>query len=294
MIPLNYHHLYYFFVVADSGGIARAKDKLLLAGPTISAQIRELEADLGRPLFERRGRGLHLTDDGRLALAYARRMFDLGAELRDALGDRPRHAAPRAQIGVIAGFPAALTQALADFLSAEFPDAHLSFRMAGAARLTEDMREHRLDLAVSDRPLEEREGDRFTSRLAARVPVLLAAAPRLARRVGRLPKGLDGRAVVLPGPPWGLRHQLLEAFARWKAHPRIVGETQDLELAWRMGLSGREVVPVDERTLRGLKGALVALKVPRARPFQLPVYLTARERRWSNPLAERALSGFRG
>lgn len=294
MIPLNFHHLYYFSVVAQEGSISRAKEKLLLAGPTISAQLRELEADLGRPLFERVGRGLALTDDGRVVLAYARRIFDLGAELRDELGDRPREAPPRVQIGVVSGFPAAISHALAVFLSAEFPNAHVSFRMAGPARLAQDLREHRLDLAVSDRPLEEREGDRFVSRLSARVPVQLAAAPRLARGLRPLPRALDGRPVVLPAPPWGLRHQLLEAFARWKIHPDVRGETQDLELAWRMGMAEGGVAPVDERTLRSLKGALVPLKLPRGGAFHLPVFLTARERRWSNPLAERALSGFRG
>ncbi|MCR4295800.1 MAG: LysR family transcriptional regulator [Elusimicrobia bacterium] len=294
MIPLNYHHLYYFFVVAREGSIARATEKLLLAAPTISAQIRELETDLGRTLFERRGRGLHLTGDGRVVLAYARRVFDLGAEMRDALGDQPRQASPRAQIGVVAGFPAAVSQSLVAFLSSEFPGAHLSFQMAEAARLTEAMREHRLDLAVSDRPLEERDGDRFVSVLAARIPVRLAAAPRLARRLGPLPRALDRCPVILPSPPWSLRHQLQEAFARWKVHPVVTGETEDLELAWRMGIAGKGIVPVDERTLRALKGTLRPLKLPPGRGFHLPVFLTARERRWSNPLAERALAAFRG
>jgi hypothetical protein len=99
---------------------------------------------------------------------------------------------------------------------------------------------------------------------------------------------------VLPGAPWNLRHQLQEAFARWKVRPKIAGETQDLELAWRLGLNGREVVPVDQRTLKGLKGRLVPVASAGAGGFHLPVFLTAREKRWSNPLAERALESFRG
>lgn len=293
MIPLNYHHLYYFYIVAREGGIAAARERLLLSAPTISAQIRELEADLGRPLFERRHRRLQLTDEGRVVLGYARRIFDLGAEMRDSLGDSPRDAAPRAQIGVVAGFPAAVYQSLAAFLTRHFPGAHLAFRMAEAGRLAEELREHRVDLAISERPLEEREGDRFVSRLAARIRVRLAAAPRLARRLRPLPRALDGASVVVPGAPWDLRHQVLQAFERWDARPRIVGETQDLELAWRWGLEGRGVVPVDERTLKALKGALRPLEHPRTPALSLPVVLTGRERRWSNPLADRALARFR-
>ena len=54
---LNYHHLYYFWVVAKHGSIARAVDELRLAQPTISGQIKLLEDTLGEKLFVRAGRG---------------------------------------------------------------------------------------------------------------------------------------------------------------------------------------------------------------------------------------------
>ena len=50
---LNYHHLYYFWVVAKQGSIARAVDKLRLAQPTISGQLKQLEETLGEKLFTR-------------------------------------------------------------------------------------------------------------------------------------------------------------------------------------------------------------------------------------------------
>ena len=50
---LNYHHLLYFWVVAREGGIARASRVLLVAEPTISGQVKELERFLG----ERRASG---------------------------------------------------------------------------------------------------------------------------------------------------------------------------------------------------------------------------------------------
>ena len=48
---LNYHHLYYFWVAAKQGSIARASQELRLAHPTISAQIHHLEEALGEKLF---------------------------------------------------------------------------------------------------------------------------------------------------------------------------------------------------------------------------------------------------
>lgn len=293
MISLNYHHLYYFCVVAREGSIAKAKEKLLLSQPTISAQIRELESQLGRPLFERRKQRLHLTENGRVVLDYAERIFDLGDELQDLMKDRPVLAAPRAQIGVIAGFPAAIYEALATFLLGEFPGAHLSFLMKESRGLSEDLRDHRLDLVVSESPLAEERGAELVSRVAARVPVVFAAAPRVARRLKRSFRALEGFPVVVPGAPWQLRHQLFQAFDQWGVRPEVIGETQDLELAWRLGIAGRGVVPVDARTLAALKRAMVPLRFNRTPDLHLSVCLTARRRRWANPLAERALQGFR-
>ena len=58
---LNYHHLYYFWVVAHEGSIAGATRKLHLTQPTISSQLRQLEDSFGEKLFEKSGRGLVLT-----------------------------------------------------------------------------------------------------------------------------------------------------------------------------------------------------------------------------------------
>ena len=58
----NYRHLYYFWVVAKEGGIARAAERLDMAAQTISAQVRELEKALGVSLLRSEGRNLVLTD----------------------------------------------------------------------------------------------------------------------------------------------------------------------------------------------------------------------------------------
>ncbi|RYD81720.1 MAG: LysR family transcriptional regulator, partial [Verrucomicrobiaceae bacterium] len=64
---LNYHHLRYFWMVAREGSLRKAAERLSVSQPSISAQIRLLEDALGEKLFRRSGRGLHLTDAGRMA-----------------------------------------------------------------------------------------------------------------------------------------------------------------------------------------------------------------------------------
>jgi DNA-binding MarR family transcriptional regulator len=82
---LNYHHLLYFWTVARTGNISNASKELLLAPPTISAQVSRLEDTLGEKLFARSGRRLVLTEAGRVVFRYAEDIFGLGRELMDRL-----------------------------------------------------------------------------------------------------------------------------------------------------------------------------------------------------------------
>ena len=61
-LSFNYRHLYYFWVVAKQGGMARAAARLGMAVQTVSTQVRELERSLGHVLLKPAGRGLVLTE----------------------------------------------------------------------------------------------------------------------------------------------------------------------------------------------------------------------------------------
>ena len=97
---LNYHHLFYFWTVAREGSIARACEVLRLAQPTISGQIRALEDSLGEKLFEKRGRGLVLTDVGQVVYRYAVDIFGLGRELQETLRGYPRGKSIELRVGI--------------------------------------------------------------------------------------------------------------------------------------------------------------------------------------------------
>lgn len=90
MNDLNYHHLRYFYEVAREGHLGRTAERLNVSQSALSIQIRALEERIGHKLFDRVGRGLELTEVGRIAESYAERIFDAGAELQATLA---RHGA---------------------------------------------------------------------------------------------------------------------------------------------------------------------------------------------------------
>src|SRR5262245_25907477 len=102
---LNYHHLRYFWLIAKAGGLTAAAKTLRLAPPTLSAQVHALEAQLGEPLFQKRGRGLSLPEMGRAVFGYADDIFPRGDELLDMVRGRAHASLPRLLVGVADAVP---------------------------------------------------------------------------------------------------------------------------------------------------------------------------------------------
>lgn len=290
MIPLNYHHLYYFYTVAKAGSIAKATDTLLLAQPTISAQIKELEQFFKRPLFERRNRRLVLTEDGRRVLDYAESIFGLGRELEDTLRDRQPGAPTGAQVGVATGTPRALAHQLLERALAEFPGAPLIVTEGSPAALAEELRHQRLDLVLSTARLPPGTKDEFITKRIGRIPLVFSAVPRRAAAVQRWPRDLGGQPFILPlgGAYRGIR----DLWDQWGISPKVLVEVEDVELARRLALAGHGVAALNAMT--------AAVQTPGARlvPIGKPtglfesVYLTTGRRKYSNPLATRLLEDF--
>ncbi|MGB1263065.1 MAG: transcriptional activator NhaR [Cognaticolwellia sp.] len=85
MSPLNYNHLFYFYVVAIEGTITKASARLNLTPQTISGQITSFEAQIGVNLFDRKGKKLCLSEMGQLIYSYAEEIFQLGDEIKHIL-----------------------------------------------------------------------------------------------------------------------------------------------------------------------------------------------------------------
>lgn len=81
-IPLNLRQLQYFTVVAELGSVTRAAERLRISQPSLSHQLRTLEANVGTTLFERRARGVALTPVGRAMLPAAQAALAAAADAR--------------------------------------------------------------------------------------------------------------------------------------------------------------------------------------------------------------------
>src|SRR5260221_7596731 len=79
-MPMDLRRLRYFVAVAEERSVGRAAERLRMAQPPLSVQIRKLEAEIGAALFRRGTRGMELTEAGQAFLTLARQAPASAAE----------------------------------------------------------------------------------------------------------------------------------------------------------------------------------------------------------------------
>ncbi len=237
---MNYKHLFYFLQVARAGSVARASEQIHVTPQTISGQIQLLEDALGSPLFSKSGRGLALTEAGRLALGYAEDIFSMGAELEQAVREHPRNRpALEFRVGVADALPKPIAYRLVEPATRLEEPVRLVCREWKLESLLAELALHRLDLVLSDAPIPPSVSVKaFSHQLGASGQSFFAAPALAARIAGQFPESLDGAPMLMPAQDSATGQKLQAWFQARALHPRVVGEFDDSALAKEFGRRG--------------------------------------------------------
>ena len=142
---MNHAQLRAFHAVAEEGGFTRAAAALNVTQPTLSGQVSALEESYGVRLFERRGRGVELTDLGRGLLDITCRLFDLELEADQLLSAARGLKSGRLRVGADA--PYHVIPLLAAF-NRRYPEIQLTLSFGNSERVLQDLFNRRSDVAV--------------------------------------------------------------------------------------------------------------------------------------------------
>jgi LysR family transcriptional activator of nhaA len=261
---LNYHHLRHFWMIARHRNVTRAAEKLKISQSTLSEQLAELEAWLGEQLFDRRGRELHLTDAGRVALEHAETIFTTGHELIT----RFRHSDQKRQRTLRIGAVGPLSKNLQfDFIQPLLADTRTKVVVVagGLNDLTRQLREHRLDLVLSNIPVRaDLEEDVFNHPLGE-VPVFLVGGKKLKAARQKFPLSIHNIPLFLPSRQSDVRADFDLILANAGVDPFVHAEVDDMALLRLLALSGEGLALVSkivvERELQSSKIKFM-LRVP--------------------------------
>jgi DNA-binding transcriptional LysR family regulator len=143
-----------FSAAARHLSFARAAEELHLTPPAVSMQMKDLEAEVGLPLFEREGRGISLTTTGEYVLAHARRVLAAMKDAEDTVARFKGLTGGRLAVGMVSTAKYFLPRLLADFRT-QHPEIEITLRVGNREQLVAQMHANEVDLAIMGRPPKE-------------------------------------------------------------------------------------------------------------------------------------------
>jgi DNA-binding transcriptional LysR family regulator len=146
---MELRHLRYFVAIAEERSFTRAAERLWVAQPGLSTQIRRLESELGVQLFARHTRGVDLTDAGELFLERARTALAAADVARSTGHDLEEGLVGSVRLGIVTGAGWPGTSALLGLFGRERPAVELTVVESYGGTLLRDLRDGRLDAMIA-------------------------------------------------------------------------------------------------------------------------------------------------
>lgn len=221
---INFHHLRYFWAVASDGNLTRTASRLRVAQSALSSQIQQLEEQLGEALFLRIGRGLVLTEAGKIALAYAEDIFTAGRQMVSTL-EHGRQRAQVLRIGAVATLSRNFQESFVKPLLDQ-PEVHLRLESGVLADLVLRLEDHAIDLVLSNRSPSRERGARLRCRRIARQPVSIVGSKR--QKAFRFPKSIIDVPMIVPGRESDIRSEFDALCEQLGVRVRILAEVDDM------------------------------------------------------------------
>lgn len=287
---LNYHHLYYFYVIAKEGSIAKAATKLNVGQPALSTQLRQLEESLGKNLFERKKQRLFLSEPGRIAFEYADQLFRLGSEMVEVLQDRLQNNRVHVQIGALDSVPKPVIMDVV-MQAHKHGNCTVSVLEGAGGDLLRELSAHQLDLLLSNYPPNV-DFQSVYARSVAKLEVVVCAAPEFKHLKKNFPHSLDGQPFIFPTIHSKLRRDLDHYFKVNQIRVDRIAETQDTSLQKLLGQKGVGLIPITQLATEDLvqeKKLIVLGKLP---GIYEEIWLMSANRKIGNPIAASLMKEF--
>src|SRR3954465_952024 len=152
---MTLQQLEYFLAAMSAGPFSAAAQSLHMAQPSLSEQIRRLEAELGVALFARVGRGLELTEAGRRLRPQAERTLDSAREAAESVREVRELRGGSASFGTFGNAPYYLLADLVQDFRRRHPDVRVRLVGLNSSEVAEEVREGRLQGGLIPRPIHD-------------------------------------------------------------------------------------------------------------------------------------------
>ena len=259
---MELRHLKYFHAVAETQSFRRAAERLHLAQPPLSRQVRQLEEMLGVELLDREARPVALTVAGKFFYEQTCQVLSRLREIEEGTRRLARNQKTWFGVGFVPSVMCGLLPDLVRQFRAAEPDVETGFTELMTMEQTAALKLGRIDVGFGRLPIDDPDIECVT---LLREP-LLAALPCLHRHADAAQVDLDDLAadplVVYPARPRpGYADQVLDLFARRGVRPASVREANEMQTALGLVAAGIGVALVPASACQGGRAGVVFRRV---------------------------------
>jgi LysR family transcriptional activator of nhaA len=289
MAQLNYHHLRYFWAVAHEGKLTRAAERLNVSQSALSVQVKKLEEQLDAPLFEREGRGLKLTEAGRIALDYADTVFQAGDELVSTLRGQRGTKRRALRVGAITTLSRNFQLAILTPLI-QRSDVEIIVRSGTMRELLSQLEAHEVDLVLANQPAKRDAKTPWHSHLLQEQRVSLIGRPSSITGSFRFPEDVAKYPILLPSLDSEVRVAFDRVLELAGVRPTIHAEVDDMAMLRLLARDSAGITLVPPVVVRDELRTGVLVEFCQVPDITEKFYAITQSRRFPNPLVREILA----
>lgn len=288
---INYHHLFYFKTIAEEGTVSKAAVKLRLGQPTLSAQLKQFEDNLGVQLFERHHKKLVLTEQGKVALDYSKNIFRMGSEMYEVLHDRLKSLKPSLHLGALDSVPKQIVLQLVK-QAFKISPCQITLSEGKSDELLRELTSHRMDLMVTNFLPAGTDGKGLYPRAVTKKNVAFYGSPKFKGLKKGFPKSISGVPLILPTYDSRLRQDLDHWAKLNRIELNIITESQDISVKKLMAVSELGLIATASHTVTSQIKHGELIEIGQLKGVYEEIFLITAQRKIENPIASKLKENF--
>lgn len=288
---LNYHHLFYFKTIAEEGSVSKAALKLRIGQPTLSAQLKLFEDVLEVQLFERQHRKLILTEQGQLALNYAKNIFKLGSEMYEVLHDRMQTQKPTLHIGALDSISKQIVLNMTKS-ALKISSCHITLSEGKSDELLRELMAHNIDLVLTNFLPTGANAKGLYPKLLAKNNVAFYASPKFKKLKNKFPESISTQPLIVPTYDSKLRLDIEHWAKLHKVELNIIIESQDVSVKKLLASHEFGLIPAAQHMVSEQLKNNELIEIGRLNGVYEELYLISAQRKIENSLAATLKNSF--
>ncbi len=273
---INFHHLYYFYIVVNEGNLARASKILSIGQPTLSSQIRQFEQSLEVSLFDRSARKLVLTEAGKLAHQYATEIFKIGTEMATKLTCKQQEMTNNLKIGLMDGVPKCLGLDICKNAMLK-SQKNIQIIKGRSDELFKDFEDHEIDLLITNFVPENSEKAGFSFKKISSSPIIICGHKKFQTLQKSFPRSLEDAPLMLPLKLSKSRQDIDNYFEKMNIKIKVLGETNDISMQKLFASEGMGLIATSLASVEDLLENNNLIEIGRLNGVTEDIYLLCSE-----------------